>query len=237
MTVPHLFYGFPDGTFHFLRDIAANNTKDWFVRHQAGYEQYYLAPAIAFVESLGPRLQEISRSVQFEARVNGSIFRIQRDLRFARDRTPYKTHLDILFWERERRGWDIPSFFFRMTADRLILGAGMHRFEKWSSDAYRQAVIDPVEGPALVDVLEGVRQRGPYEIGGASRRTVPRGFDPEHKRATLLFHEGLWASLEENIPSEAHSHKFIEYCAAHFQAVWPVNQWLSRVLSIGSASA
>ena len=227
------FEGFPHGTLRFLNDLAANNTREWFEARRADYEQYYVAPALAFVQELGPRLRGISKTVKFEARVNGSLFRIQRDLRFAKDRSPYKTHLDLWFWEGARRGWDTPSFFFRVTPVRLVLGAGMHRLAKGPLDRYRQAVIDSTKGPALDATLEEVRRAGPYEIGGATRKTVPRGFDPMHERAGLLLHDALFASLEGSIPAEVHTHDFVDYCAAHFQAVWPVNRWLLTALAAG----
>ena len=225
------FSGFPDGTFVFLETLAANNNREWFGLHRADYEHYFLEPAVAFVTELGPRLQQISKAIQFEARVNGSIFRIQRDLRFSKDKTPYKPHLSLWFWEGTRRGWDSPSLFFRITAKELVLGAGMHRFERSTLDSYRRAVMDDEAGQSLLALLEEIRRAGPYGIGGATRRTIPRGYDRAHERAGLLLHEGLWASLEADIPPETRSANFVDYCARHFKAISPINQWLSSMHS------
>ncbi|MSQ14697.1 MAG: DUF2461 domain-containing protein [Dehalococcoidia bacterium] len=230
------FSGFPEGTFGFLRDISENNSREWFETHRREYEQYYLEPALDFIMELGPRLQEISSSVKFEPRVNGSLFRIHRDVRFSRDKTPYKNHLDIRFWEGERRGGKSPGFFFRMHHDQLMLGSGTHGFQKGQLEAYRQAVLDRDKGEGLVAVLENVRRAGPYEIGGATRKAVPRGFDPRHERADLLLHEGLWAGLEGEIPSEARSTDFIDYCIGHFSALQPINRWLLSALSAADQS-
>ena len=231
------FPGFPEGTIAFLGAITVNNSRDWFEAHRADYDQYYLEPALAFVEALGPRLRQISKTVRYEARINGSLFRIQRDIRFSKDKTPYKNHLDLWFWEGERRGWDTPGFFFRMTPDQLILGAGMHRLEKSSLDTYRQAIMDHEKGSALVAVLEEVRHSDLpadlYEIRGATRKSVPPGYDASHERAGLLLHEGITAHLEIPIPSEVHSPDFVDYCARHFRAMWPVNRWLLHMLNAG----
>jgi uncharacterized protein (TIGR02453 family) len=227
------FTGFPDGTFRFLRGIARDNSKQWFEVHRADYEQFYVEPAKALVAALGPRLQKISPTVRFEPRVNGSLFRINRDVRFAKDKSPYKTHLDLWFWEGEHRGWDSPGFFFRMFADKLILGAGMHRFEKAHLEAYRRAVLNRRQGAALEAAIDEVKRAGPYEIGGATRKQVPRGFDPQHERAQLLLHEGLWAGLENPIPAEARSRAFVNVCIAHFRAVCPVSRWLRALTSRG----
>ena len=226
MTSRSQFQGFPEGTFRFLSDIAANNNKAWFEANRKVYERCYLAPALKLVEALGPRLQEISKAVQFEARVNGSLFRIQRDIRFSKDKTPYKTHLDLWFWEGERRGWNTPSFFFRLPADGITLGAGMHQFGKDFLEPYRKAVVDQVTAPTLVSALEEVGRTGIYQIGGDTRKAGPRGYDPNHERAGLLLHDGLWAALECSIPPEVQSGDFVDYCAEHFRAMWPVNRWL-----------
>ena len=75
-------------------------------------------PALAFVAAIGPRLQKISPSVAFEPKINGSLFRINRDVRFAKDKRPYKNHIDMWFWHGDKRGWASPGFFFRLAPDR-----------------------------------------------------------------------------------------------------------------------
>jgi uncharacterized protein (TIGR02453 family) len=228
------FTGFPDGTFRFLADIAEHNERPWFEAHRRDYEQYYLAPARALVEALGPRLRTISRSVSFEPKVNGSIFRINRDVRFSSDKSPYKTHLDLWFWEGEHRGWAAPGFFFRMSADRLIIGTGMHRFAPEQLERYREAVLDDRRGRALHEAMEKVQQAGAYAIGGATRRQVPRGYDPAHARARLLHHEGLWAELIGPLPAPVRSPAFVEHCLAHYRAMFPITRWMLRNLSLAS---
>lgn len=220
------FQGFPEGTFKFLRGITRRNDKAWFEAHRDDYQAFYVDPARGFVEALGPRLQRLSPTVRYEARVNGSLFRINRDVRFSRDKTPYKNHIDLWFWHGERRGWDSPGFFFRMFADRLILGAGMHRFEKAQLESYRRAVVDDRSGKALVKALAKVTAAGPYTIGKPTRKTVPRGFDADHARAGLLLHEGTSAEYDGAIDGSVGTVTFVETCAAHFRAVSPVARWL-----------
>ena len=226
------FDGFPEATFRFLRGITKNNDKKWFEAHRDEYDAGYVEPAKAFVEAIGPRLRKISKTVQFEPRVNGSLFRINRDVRFGKDKTPYKNHIDLWFWHGDRRGWDSPGFFFRMFADELILGAGMHRFEKASLDAYREAVVAPKSGRELAKTVASLERAG-YRVGGATRKTVPRGFDREHERAPLLLYEGLFAEITRKPGKEARSPRFVDVCADHFAATWPVARWLLREVSRG----
>jgi uncharacterized protein (TIGR02453 family) len=220
------FSGLTETTFEFLREIGEHNDKLWFDAHRKDYEAGFVSPARQLVDELGPRLRALSPTVRFEPRINGSIARINRDIRFSKDKRPYKDHLDLWFWHGERRGWEAPGFFFRMTADRLFLGVGMHQFPPATLEAFLRALIGERSGPALVVAIDKVRATGPYLIGGATRKTVPRGFDASHPRAGLLLHEGLWAELRTEPGEVARSSGFIDFCAAHFAAMWPVGRWL-----------
>ncbi len=169
--------------------------------------------------------------MRFEARVNGSLFRINRDVRFSKDKTPYKNHIDMWFWQGERKGWESPGYFMRLLQDEMILGAGMHSFSKPGLEVFRHAVVDEALGRALEETIAAITSAGPYIVGGESRKTVPRGYDANHPRARYLRFEGLNANLEAPIPDEVVSHGFVDYCFGHFQALSPVNQWLSSVIT------
>jgi uncharacterized protein (TIGR02453 family) len=219
------FSHFPAETLQFLSELDADNSKDWFEAHRDLYEAGYVGPARAFVETIGPRLKKISPSVRFEPKVNGSIARINRDIRFSRDKSPYKNHLDIWFWHGEKKGWDRPGFYLRITPAYVFLGSGMHTFEGAMLDRYRQAALDERSGKGLAAALAKVKKSGPYEIGGMTRKTVPRGFDAGHERAHFLLHEGLYAGVD--LPAdEAVKPGFVELALKHFSATWPLGQWI-----------
>jgi hypothetical protein len=91
-------------------------------------------------------------------------------------------------------------------------------------------VLASKSGKTLVAAIEEVRAAG-YQIGGASRSKVPRGFDPDHERADLLLHEGLWAELDRKVKDEPRRADFVEACAEHFRAAFPIAQWLLRELA------
>ena len=220
------FGGFPKGTAKFLRALSKNNEKAWFDPHRGDYQASYVEPALAFVEAIGPRLQKISSSISYQPKINGSLFRINRDVRFAKDKRPYKDHIDLWFWHGNKRGWASPGFFFRLLSDRLILGAGMHRFEKPQLEKFRRAVVDTRAGKALAKTVDQIRKAGSYEIGGATRKSVPRGFDAEHERAEFLLHEGLFATFESEPGGISETPGFVDFCENHFRAMWPISRWI-----------
>ena len=219
------FKGFPPATKAFLAGIAENNSRDWFEAHRALYDEGYVGAGRAFVEAVGPALRKISPEVQFEPKVNGSISRVNRDTRFSRDKRPYKDNLDLIFWHGDKKGWDHPGFFVRLTAKDVWLGAGMHHFIDDGLTRYRDAVIDDRSGKALVAAIEKVEKAGDYMVGSMPRKTVPRGYDKDHPRAKYLLWEGLPAMAQMTM-ADAMKPDFADRTLVHFRNTWPVGKWL-----------
>lgn len=218
------FTGFPKQTFAFLEGIAAHNEKAWFDAHRDLYEAGYVAPAKAFVDALGPALRTISREVKFEPRINGSLQRINRDIRFSKDKRPYKEHLNAWFWHGDNRGWDTPGFWFSLNPEDVHLGVGMYGLDKALLDSFRQSVIHPRSGKALLAAVAKVRKAG-YQVEGKTRKLMPRGFEAGADRAEYLLHEGLYTSAK--LPAEAAARPdFVRVAAGHYDRMWPVGRWL-----------
>ena len=219
------FLGFPKETFAFLEGIAANNEKAWFDANRPLYEAGYVEPAKALVAELGPRLREISPTVQFDPKVNGSISRINRDIRFSKDKRPYKQHLALWFWHGDKRGWDRPGFYVHIEAERVFLGTGMYGFDKDMLESFRQSVIHPRSGKALLTAIAEVKAKGDYAIGEKTRKLMPRGFEAPADRAEYLLYEGLTAGIE--LPASAAAQPdFSDRCLEHFANTAPITRWL-----------
>ncbi len=220
------FTGFPKQTAAFLTSLARHNDKKWFEAHREDYEAFYLAPAVSFVEAVAPRLKKIDASVQAEARVNGSIMRINRDVRFSKDKSPYKDHMDLFFWCGKKKDWDASGFFFRLSQKELLLGTGLYVFTPKALARYRKAVAGSA-GVALEKIAASLRKRG-YDVGKESYKKVPRGFDEDHPRAELLKYGGLIAGWHGRHPEELGKAAFIDFTVKHFTAVAPLHEWLKK---------
>lgn len=224
------FTGFPPETFAFLKGLARNNSREWFEKHREDYEQFHLAPAKAFVEAIGPGLKKISKAVNAEPKVNGSIFRINRDVRFSKDKRPYKTTLDLWFWEGEKRGWESPGFYLRLMPDGYMAGAGLHGFTPDQLKKYRAAVLDEKAGAALVKTvqkLEGLKLPEP------ARKKVPRGLPVDHPRSPFLLLDGLYCTHEAPLRKSVHSPAFVAQCLEIFARAHPLSQWLGKYVTSG----
>jgi uncharacterized protein (TIGR02453 family) len=222
------FEGFPPSGLQFLADLKENNNREWFNERKELYLNDLVEPAKAFVAGLGGMLQGLNPSIHFDTRTNGSgsMFRIYRDVRFSKDKSPYKTHVGMVFWIGSGKKTDCPGFYVGVGADGAGVYGGMWQFAKQPLAAYRKAVDDPTTGDRLAAILETLRADG-YEIGGDTYKRVPHGFDPEHPHADLLKQRGLHAgqpAIEADVVS---SPLFIPAAFEHCARYLPLVEWLS----------
>lgn len=219
------FDRFPVECAQFLVELACNNEREWFLEHKAEYDAFVMTPARAFVTALGARLKAFAPGVHADPRVNGSIFRQNRDTRFSRDPTPYKTHLGLWLWEGERDRMECSGFYFHVEPPRVYLGTGLHAFPKEHLATYRASVAHPVLGPALARAAADVRAAGPYAVEGEHYKRVPPGFDAAPEAAPFLRFSGLWAGIELPVAT-IFEDGLLDVCAAHFRNMAPLHRWL-----------
>ena len=226
-----VFDGFPMDGLRFLHGLSENNDKAWFDANKERYITGIVAHVPAFVAALGERLQaEISPGITYDTRTNGagSMMRIYRDIRFSKDKTPYKTNVAFIFWEGPRKKMENPSFGFQFGAFGAGLFGGVWGFPKDMLAAYREAVVDERTGPELEAAIEAVRAAG-YEVSGDRYKRVPRGYDAEHPRAELLKYKGLHASAPQFDVELVTTPELVDVCFEHCKNMAPIQQWLVRV--------
>jgi uncharacterized protein (TIGR02453 family) len=227
------FGGFSKRTLTFLKGLKLHNDKQWFEEHRGDYERHFVAPAQAFVMAMGPRLEELAPGIGFDPNHTGrgSVKKIFTDQRFARDRPPFKTWLDVIFWQGPLKAKkDNAVFFFRLLPDLLVLGAGIKGFTPEVLRAYREAVVDNRRGGALQRILDKLLACDDYHLGGVSYKNVPHGFKPQHPRADLLKHGGLHVWFETKMPDETFSDALLDYAYVHYQRLAPLHRWCVRLL-------
>lgn len=170
---------FSSRLFRFLRELKNNNEREWFAENKARYEQDVLFPAMEFVTRMQPQLASHSRYLLAEPkRVGGSIMRIYRDTRFAKDKTPYKTNLGIHF--RHSIGGDVhaPGLYVHLEPDACFIAAGIWMPPTEPLAAIRQSIMDDQLG--WNKVKNGKRFVARFTFDGDSLKTAPRGIDPNH---------------------------------------------------------
>ena len=176
---------FSDKSFRFLRGLARNNRREWFLGHKADYEAHVRGPFQRLLQDLQPELAAISRHYRADPRpVGGSLFRIHRDTRFANDKTPYKTHAGARLYHERFRETDSPSFYTHVQPGRCFGGAGRWHPEAPTRRRIREFILENPEAWRKAVHSPAFRRR--FELGGEMLTRIPRGFPAEHPLAEDL---------------------------------------------------
>ena len=210
-------FAFPAETLAFLADLRQHNDKPWFDANRSRYEAGYLEPAKAFVDAVAPALDAIVAGIIAEPRVLGSIFRINRDTRFSTDKRPYKDHLDLWFWEGDRKA-AVSGLFLRVSPDAVIVGAGAHNLTKDQLSGYRAAVVNPDAGPELTESVRRLERAG-HEVGGETYRRAPRGAERFLRHSALFVHADLSAE-------SATDPQLVPGLVQHWRTFAALHRWL-----------
>src|SRR3954469_13093814 len=132
--------------FDFLRELKANNDRDWFAANKARFEAHGQEPAPALLEDFAPRLEQISPPFRADTRkVGGSLFRIYRDTRFSKDKTPYKTNTGMHFRHKAAKDAHAPGFYLHLAPGQVFGGGGIWHPDTKTATKLRQAIVDNPE--------------------------------------------------------------------------------------------
>ena len=223
------FNGFPKEYFSFFNKLKKNNSKQWFEKHRDDYDQLVMHPARGFVTAMGEKLRKIAPEVNAVPKINKSLFKINRDVRFSNDKSPYKTYMGIWLWEGDGKRMECSGFYLHVENKNVLIGVGIKMFSKPLIDRYRRAVVDKNQGAALKSAVRKISAKG-YLIDCKHYKKVPRGYDAEHPNAEFLLYNGLTARVEEKVPDVFFSDALIDYAYTHYKNMLPLHRWLKKVL-------
>jgi uncharacterized protein (TIGR02453 family) len=212
--------------FAFLADLKENNDREWFAANKHRYEEHVLEPALAFIDAFAPRLEKISPHVRADARPSGgSLFRIYRDTRFSKDKTPYKTNVGINFRHERARDAHAPGYYLHIGPGEIFAGGGIWHPGTEGATRIREAIVaDP-------DRWKRATRGKRLELGGDSLKRVPSWADPEHPFAEDLKRKDFygWARLSEE---DVLAPGFVDEYAGICRAAAPLMQFLCEALDV-----
>ncbi|MCB9558108.1 MAG: DUF2461 domain-containing protein [Deltaproteobacteria bacterium] len=221
---------FSERTFGFLRQLAVNNDREWFADHKNAYEEAVKGPMLRFIADFAPELRRISAHFVADPRpVGGSLFRIQRDIRFAKDKQPYKTHAAAQF--RHSAGKDVhaPGFYLHLAPGEVFAGAGIWHPDSTTLAAIRSAIV------ARSAAWKRSVERPPFaeqcRLSGESLQRPPRGFDPDHPLVEDLKRKDFIAVVDLS-EAQATSGDFLARFVESCRATLPLVRFLCRALEL-----
>ena len=170
---------FTKQTFAFLSSLAANNTREWFEEHKQDYEDYVRTPALDFISDMTNEMPAISKHFRaLPKKVGGSLMRVQRNLRFSRDKTPYKTNIGIQF--RHEVGQDVhaPGYYVHIEPGECFVGIGLWHPEADVLFKIREGILK--NGEAWVAARDDKNFRKHFSLEGDALANAPRGYAKDH---------------------------------------------------------
>ncbi|MEE8104817.1 MAG: TIGR02453 family protein [Planctomycetota bacterium] len=165
----------------FLRQLEKSNNRDWFQENKARYQAEVQEPFLEFIRAIEPKLAKISpHIVASDKKVGGSMMRINRDVRFSKDKRPYDARAAARFMNAAGKDVQAPGFYLKIDPKEVWLGAGIWQPDTPSVTKIREAIVDnPTAWKRARDHKAFRDLFG--ELDGESLKRPPRGFDPEHK--------------------------------------------------------
>ncbi len=206
------FAGFPVAALDFYDDLEMDNTRTFWEAHKATYDDAVKAPLQALCAALAPEFGP------------AKIFRPHRDVRFAKDKSPYKTHQGAYVAVAPSTGW-----YLQIAAQGFMTAGGFYGADSAGLAAYRAAVDNDRRGAALQRILDELTGTG-WVVGGERVKTAPRGYDIAHPRIELLRHKALTVSRQHGFAPVIHTSALLDVVRQDWRAVRPLNEWLADQL-------
>jgi len=220
-----MFSGYSKEALAFLKKLRANNTKEWFEAHKSTYETLLLSVNRAFVVEMGEHIQALVPTINAIPKVNGSLYRIYRDVRFSKDKTPMKTHSGVIFWQGNGKRTQSSNFYTRFTPESYVIGVGIRLFHQNTLAAYRAYIKDTKKAKLLHDILKQIKSKG-YEVSEAHYKRLPRGFDAEYPYPELARFNCMVVN-KKYLPDEIfYSEALVHRCYGIYEELFELQQWL-----------
>jgi uncharacterized protein (TIGR02453 family) len=220
------FAGFPPEGMTFLRSLKKHNTREWFQPRKEIYEEKVKGPMLELVTALMQRLADFAPD--YVADPNKAIYRVYRDTRFSKDKTPYKTHIAAVFKHRDLEKHSGAGFYFSVAPDEIEVGGGVYMPMPEHLLAIRNYLAENHEEFRRIAAARDVRRLF-GEVTGDSLSRVPKGFAADHPAADLLRMKQflLFRTLEASL---ATTPKLFREVVSRFEAMSPFLEFLNRPL-------
>ncbi len=223
-----IFNGFPKESLDFLIDIRNNNNKEWFEANREKYNQLILEPSRLFVEEMGEHLQALVPTIHARAKVNGSLFRIYRDIRFSKDKTPIKSRIGIIFWQGVGKRMQSSSFYLHFSPDELFFAVGIRGFSRETLIGYRDYIKHKRQREELFEILQNIKSKG-YSLPEPSYKRVPREFEPNITHNQLTKFSAMYAYKQTPFQDILFSETLIDHAYQIYEDLFPLQQWIYQM--------
>jgi uncharacterized protein (TIGR02453 family) len=228
---PAPFDGFPSDMFRFLAELKRNNNREWFNENKPRYKDSIQAPMSSFIHAMDSKLAKVSDCFVADPRPNGgSMFRIYRDVRFSKDKSPYKEHIACHFRHIGGKDAHAPGFYMHFEDGDVFFGGGI-----WHPPTPELTKIrERISGDAAMwkKATRGAAFRRRFgEVSGESLKRPPKGFDADDPMIEDLKQKSFFA-VQHVTPARAKKKEFTKDVQAAFVALVPMMRFLTEAIGV-----
>ena len=229
--MPTTFPGFPKDLFRFLTELKQNNNRDWFNDNKARYRASVVEPVCAFVEAMDSRLKTISEYYYGDPRAHGgSMFRIYRDTRFSKDKTPYKEHVGCHFRHSAGRDAHAPGFYLHLEPKQVFFGGGIWCPPNPVLHKIRTAIATkPSLWEKIIYSKSFVRRFGPVQ--GDKLKRPPKGFAKDHPQIEQLKFKSFYV-IQTEPEKAALKGSFITDVTRAYKSAGPMIEFITNAVGL-----
>ena len=219
------FDGFSKKGIEFLKKLEVNNTKTWFENHKSIWEEEILLPNKNFIQDMGETLQILVPTIHFKPKVSGSLFRIYRDVRFSKDKTPMKSKIGLLFWQGQAHRMQSSSFYMHYDKESYFVASGIRAFKPPLLKTYRGYIQHKKHRNSLHVILEELQSKG-YNIPEPKYKRVPKEFDKDEEYIYLCKFGAMFAYKEFALDDTFFSQEIIDKLFKIYQDMAKLQKWV-----------
>lgn len=222
------FNGFSKKGIEFLKELELNNTKVWFENHRSIWEKEILLPNTYFVQEMGETLQILVPTIHFKPKVGGSLFRIYRDVRFSKDKTPMKSKIGLLFWQGQAHRMQSSSFYMHYDKNSYFIASGIRNFKPPLLKTYREYIKHKKHRNSLHVILEELKSKG-YEIPEPKYKRIPQGFDKDEENIYLSQYASMFAFKEFEMDGVFFSEDIVDRAYKIYEDMSKLQIWVYQM--------
>lgn len=221
---------FTPASIAFLKELRANNNREWFSQHKSRYEEHVLDVALDFIQSMhDPLLEFAPHFTAVPKRMGGSLMRVYRDTRFSKDKTPYKTNIGIQFRHEQAKDVHSPGYYLHIDPDEVFLGVGMWRPATEALAGIRQRISDRQAEWQRTSGDNAFRRQ--FRLSGETLKRPPRGFDRDHPMIEDLKRKDFIAIRNMSL-DEAQQSRFQQKVETAFKTATPYMTFLCKAVGV-----
>lgn len=221
---------FTQDLYDFIHDLSENNNRDWFQANKTRYESHLAQPALSFIEQMEPAIKHVSpHYTAIAKKIGGSLFRIYRDVRFSKDKSPYKTTVGIHFRHEAYKTAYAPGFYVHISPGECFLGAGIWHPQSNDLANIREYIAEHYDEWEAIINQSVIEQH--FEMQGDRLSRPPRGYTKDHPAIEYLKYKDFIA-IKPIDPESVLSGDFIDHVGESFMDVQAMMAYLCRALSL-----